>query len=225
MTTRYLVFTTLWFVMLAGILFAAGGDLRWPEAWVFAAEYIVCSGAVVVWLGRHDPALLRERFAAPVHRDQSLWDRIFILTLIPVFVGWLVLMGLDGRRFGWSHVPVALEVVGALALAASMFFTWLVFRANSFAVPQARLQAQRAQSVIDTGPYAYVRHPMYSGGIFFFVGLALLLGSWLGLIAVPLFIVAIGARAVGEERMLRRGLDGYDVYASRVRWRLVPGVW
>jgi protein-S-isoprenylcysteine O-methyltransferase Ste14 len=99
------------------------------------------------------------------------------------------------------------------------------FAANSFAAPQIRLQAERGQRVIDTGPYAFVRHPMYAGGAVYLLGMALLLGSWWGLLGAALLIVTFGLRAVGEEKMLRAGLAGYEDYARRVPYRFLPGVW
>jgi protein-S-isoprenylcysteine O-methyltransferase Ste14 len=100
-----------------------------------------------------------------------------------------------------------------------------VFRANSFAAPIVKLQAERGHSIADTGPYAYVRHPMYAGAIPFLIGMPLLLDSWYGLIGSAVTVVALGFRAVGEERLLTRELDGYPEYAARVRYRLVPSLW
>ena len=106
-----------------------------------------------------------------------------------------------------------------------MLFTMSVFRENSFAAPVVKLQAERAQRVISTGPYAYVRHPMYSGMMLFFAGLPLALDSWWGLAMAPLFLALFAVRIGIEERTLREGLPGYIDYAARVRYRLVPGVW
>jgi protein-S-isoprenylcysteine O-methyltransferase Ste14 len=100
-----------------------------------------------------------------------------------------------------------------------------VFRYNSFAAPQVRIQSDRGQHVVTEGPYRVVRHPMYAAAVFYFVGAPLLLGSWWGLLAVPFYVAGIGGRAVGEERMLRQALPGYDDYARRVRFRLIPGLW
>jgi protein-S-isoprenylcysteine O-methyltransferase Ste14 len=120
---------------------------------------------------------------------------------------------------------LAVEGLGAGLIALCMVLVWRVFRHNSFAAPQVRIQAERGQQVVTSGPYRIVRHPMYAAALLYFLGLPLLLGSWWGLLAVPFFTVAFGARAVGEERMLRQELPGYDDYARRVRFRLVPGLW
>lgn len=114
---------------------------------------------------------------------------------------------------------------GLVLFLASTLFTLWVFRENSFAAPVVKLQAERAQRVISTGPYAYVRHPMYSGMILFFASVPLILGSTWGLGIAPLFLVLLALRIRIEERTLITGLPGYADYAARVRYRLLPGLW
>jgi protein-S-isoprenylcysteine O-methyltransferase Ste14 len=225
MITRMVVQTLLLLAAMGAILFLAGGDWLWPQGWIFLAEIGVSSFAISIWLLRHDPALLASRLSAPVQRDQKAWDRVFMAVVAVVFVCWMVLIGLDARRFRWSDVPEWGQVLGAALIALCMILCWQVFRFNSFAAPQVRMQPERAHRVITEGPYRIVRHPMYVGGMLFFLGMPLLLGSWWGLLAAPVLIVGMSWRVVGEEQMLRRELAGYDDYAKRVRYRLVPGLW
>ncbi len=98
-------------------------------------------------------------------------------------------------------------------------------RENSFAAPVVKIQKERAQTVISTGPYAFVRHPMYFGMLFLFPGMALLLGSWWGVVVAFVLVLLLCARIPLEEKVLRAGLDGYDAYTRRVRYRLLPGLW
>ena len=109
-------------------------------------------------------------------------------------------------------------------LLSTAFIMW-VFRENSFAAPVVKVQAARHHHVISSGPYAFVRHPMYSGIMLFFVGVPLLLGSWWGVAIAPVFAVLFAIRARIEERALVEGLPDYADYAARVRYRLLPGVW
>ncbi|WP_428485514.1 methyltransferase family protein [Rhodopila sp.] len=211
--------------MMGVILFLAAGDWRWPQGWMFLGEFATCSTAMTVWLARHDPALLRLRLSLPVQRDQKPWDRIFMSLAVVAVISWAVVIAFDARRFRWSHVPLWAQMAGGLLIGLSMVAVWQTFRFNSFAVPQVRVQAERGQRVVSEGPYRIVRHPMYAATIPYFAGMPLLLGSWWGLIAVPLFTVGLGVRAVGEERMLRDALAGYDDYTKRVRFRLIPGLW
>src|SRR5262249_14002201 len=123
------------------------------------------------------------------------------------------------------HMPVGLQALGFVLLLVSMAIITRVARENSFAAPVVRVQAERGHRVIDTGPYAWVRHPMYSGAVLYFAAIALLLGSWWGLALSPVFLVLFGIRAGLEERALVDGLPGYADYLARVRYRLVPGLW
>jgi protein-S-isoprenylcysteine O-methyltransferase Ste14 len=133
-------------------------------------------------------------------------------------------MGFD-RRLHASDMPPALQAVGlAMVLASTGFILW-VMRENSFAAPVVKVQAERGHHVVSTGPYAWVRHPMYSGAVLFCIGAALLLGSWWGLLIAPAFAVLFAIRTGIEERALAARLPDYADYATRVRYRLFPGVW
>ncbi len=134
-------------------------------------------------------------------------------------------MALDAVRFRWSELPVWLQVVGGVILLCSFYLFYLTFRENSYLSPAVRIQSERGQMVISTGPYHYVRHPMYSAGLLFFLGTSLLLGSLYGLVAALVLICAIGIRAVLEERTLRQELEGYETYMAQVRYRLIPYLW
>jgi protein-S-isoprenylcysteine O-methyltransferase Ste14 len=143
---------------------------------------------------------------------------------LPLWLGWYVLMALD-RRFSWSSVPAPLQVLGAVLLCLGIWLSWQVLKENSFAAPVVKLQKERGHKVVTTGPYAYVRHPMYASVILFAAGAPLLLGSWVGLLVSPLLLLVLALRAVLEERMLMAELEGYADYAQRVRYRFVPLLW
>ncbi|MBR0709523.1 methyltransferase family protein [Bradyrhizobium liaoningense] len=224
MIARLLLQNTIFVVATGALLFASAGTLHWPSAWVFLVTSALLGPLCGWWLYRLDPALLAERLRPVIQRDQPPADKAFITALIAAMLAWLVVMGLD-RRWHASDMPLALLVLGFVLFLLCMLFTMSVFRENSFAAPVVKLQAERAQRVISTGPYAHVRHPMYSGMILFFAGLPLALGSWWGLAMAPLFLALFVVRIGIEERTLREGLPGYADYAARVRYRLVPGVW
>jgi protein-S-isoprenylcysteine O-methyltransferase Ste14 len=225
MIARMAIQTTIWLAAMAVILYVAAGDWGWPQRWAFLGEVAISSFAVSLWLARHDPALLEARLSAPEQRDQQPWDRIFMAAGALIFVGWLVVSALDARRFQWSLVPLWAQALGAVLIALCMILVWQTFRFNTFAAPQIRIQKDRGQRVITDGPYRIVRHPMYASALLMFVGTPLLLGSWWGLLFVPIGVVGFGIRAVGEERMLHRELPGYDHYARQVKFRMLPGLW
>jgi len=224
MIAKLLLQNTITTVAMGALLFACAGTLHWPSAWVFLATCALLGPLCGWWLYRVDPALLAERLRPVLQKDQPAADKVFMAVFVVAMLAWLVAMGLD-RRAQSSDMPVAFQVLGlALFVLSTLFILW-VFRANSFAAPVVKLQAERAQRVISTGPYAHVRHPMYSGMILFFAGVPLLLGSWWGLVMVPLILVLFAIRIGIEERTLREGLPGYTDYVARVRYRLLPGVW
>jgi protein-S-isoprenylcysteine O-methyltransferase Ste14 len=162
---------------------------------------------------------------SPMSADQKPRDRAVMGAISVAFFGWLVLMALDARRFGWSHTPLWAQALGA-ALILGAFYGWVgVLRANSFTAVTIRLQPERGQTVISTGPYAVVRHPMYAYALLLMIGAPLLLGSLWGLLGLVLFIPLLAARTLGEEIVLMDGLPGYREYAAKVHFRLLSGVW
>ena len=212
-------------VLLALLLFLPAGSLAWPQGWVFLALFVGCSQATGFWLLKADPALLAERMKSPFSADQRPRDRVVIAAIVVFLAAWLVFMPLDARRFAWSHTPLWAQVIGA-ALILGAFRGWVsVLRANSFASAKVRVQQERGQTVISTGPYAIVRHPMYSYVLLLLIGAPLLLGSLWGLLGAVVVMPLLAVRAVGEETVLMDGLLGYREYAAKVRFRLVPGIW
>jgi protein-S-isoprenylcysteine O-methyltransferase Ste14 len=217
--------TAIWIAIMAVLLLVPAGTLRWPQAWVYLLELGLTGVLISAWLYVHDPALLAQRMAAPVQREQAAWDRIFMICMLIFFTAWLIVMGLDAVRFRVSQLPLWLQVVGAAGILVSQYVFWLVFRANSYAAPVVKIQKERGHAIATGGPYAVVRHPMYAGAIPFLVGTPLLLGSWIGLALSPILVIGFAVRAVLEERTLAAQLPAYAEYAARVRYRLVPLIW
>ncbi|MDB6098611.1 MAG: Protein-S-isoprenylcysteine O-methyltransferase Ste14 [Gammaproteobacteria bacterium] len=224
MIAKLILQTLLYIAGMGALLFIAAGTWHWPAAWVFLAAMAVLGLGSGVWLAKTDPALLAERMRPMMQDEQPLADKKFILVFGAAGLIWFAAIGLD-KRFEASDVPTALQALGLAMLVASTGYIMWVMRENSFAAPVVKVQAERGHRVIDTGPYAHVRHPMYSGTVLFFVGMPLLLGSWWGVVLAPLFVVLFAIRAGIEERALLAGLPGYADYAARVRYRLVPGIW
>jgi len=133
-----------------------------------------------------------------------------------------VILALD-KRFGWSHVPLYIVILGAILLIIGYYLVFLVFKVNSFASITVELATD--QKVISTGPYGVVRHPMYLGALIALVGTPLSLGSWWGLIILILYVPGIIWRLLGEEKFLSKNLQGYDEYRQKVRYRLIPLLW
>jgi protein-S-isoprenylcysteine O-methyltransferase Ste14 len=221
---KLLLQNLIWIVAMGALLLVPAGTLHWPAAWVFLATMAILGVSGGLWLAKTDPALLAERMRPVMQRDQPEADKKFMLAFGLTLLIWFVAIGLDARLHAFSFA-VALQALGLAMLLVSAFFIMWVLRENSFAAAVVRLQTERGHHVVCSGPYAVVRHPMYSGGIVFLVGVPLLLGSWWGVATSPVFAVLFAIRCGIEERALVSGLPGYADYTSRVRYRLLPGLW
>jgi protein-S-isoprenylcysteine O-methyltransferase Ste14 len=224
---RHVVFSLLNVAGCALLLIGISGDWRWPEGWIFGAWLLAVSLATTLYLYRHDPELLLERFRMPGKQSgQKPWDTLYVAGITAAFLAWLVLMPLDARRYHWSSAfPLWLKLAGVLLLLVAFVFLHRSFVDNTFLSPLVRVQSERRQRVITTGVYGLVRHPMYLGASCMFAGGPLLLGSISGIFAGLAVVFLLAGRIIGEERMLRRELDGYAEYQTKVRYRLMPWVW
>jgi len=214
-------------VMLAiGLaLFVPAGTLAWRQGWIFFAMMLGFTIAENLWLFRNNPELLKERMNGIGRKDQEKWDKVLLAILGAAFFAWFALIGFDAVRFRWSRVPVVVEIFGGILVLVSFRLLHATFQENAFLSPAVRVQTERAQTVVRTGPYARVRHPMYAGFALQVVGAALLLGSWWGTVGAFALIALVARRAVLEERVLRQRLADYDEYLRTVRYRFVPFVW
>jgi len=217
--------TGVWLAIMAGLLLGGAKNAAWPQGLIYLAIFTLGSVVFGARLLKRDPGLLAARLGALNQKGQPLWDKLFLLVFIGFFLGWLWLMARDAQVWRLSHMPMWLNVAGGLLVLAGFAGVMRVFRENSFAAPVVRVQAEREQRVIDTGPYAHVRHPMYAAMLLYLTGMPLLLGSWLGLVGAAVIMLAMARRAVGEEGVLARELAGYAAYRTRVRYRLIPGIW
>lgn len=211
--------------IFGGLLLGFAGTLHWPRAWAVIALDVVGTSAGL-WVVRRDQGLIRERFKPPVQQGQPLLDRIVTIAFLAEFFAFLAFLPLD--VFRWRLLPPPpswLSALGLAMIAGSFALITLAMRANSFAAIVVRRQEERGQVVVDGGPYRYVRHPMYAGDVPLLVGIALWLGSTAGVIAALVQVATLALRIPIEEGMLRRTLPGYEEYAGRVRWRMVPFVW
>jgi len=213
------------FVAFAIALFLPAGTVAWPAGWAFLILFFGFVIATSLWLLRYIPGLLAERMTGAGRPDQKAWDRVFHLLAGIVFFAWLVLMALDASRFHWSQMPPWLQGSGLILLVSSFALFFLTFRENAYLSPAVRVQSDRGQVVVSSGPCRHVRHPMYAAFILYALGTTLLLGSWYGLLPALVLIVMVAWRSVREERTLREELPGYGEYMAKVRYRLIPYFW
>jgi protein-S-isoprenylcysteine O-methyltransferase Ste14 len=225
-TVFQMICTALYILLFPVLMLGLSGDWLWPEGWIWCVWYTALCFVSIVYLYRKDPALLAERYKKPGTGNQKGWDRYVVMALVITFLGWVVLMPLDAKRYGWSMpFPLWLKVLGGVGLLNCSFFMYRSYTDNSFLSPLVRIQKERKQKVVSTGVYGFVRHPMYLGAISLFLGSPLLLGSRLGwLLGVGMSLLLAG-RIIGEEKMLSKELKGYKAYTQKVRYRLIPGLW
>ena len=221
---RRLVVGSLWTLLaLALCLFLPAGTWAWTRGWLFFAVVVAASAAITLYLRRVNPDVI----AARVNRHEGTkgWDRLLLALFLPAMVSILPVAALDDARFHWSRVPWWACGIGyALLLAGLAGMTWAE-SVNKFFEPTVRIQTDRGHTVIDTGPYALVRHPGYVAAGLLILGLPLSLGSYWALVPAVISCLLLVVRTALEDRTLRGELPGYKEYARRVRYRLVPGVW
>jgi protein-S-isoprenylcysteine O-methyltransferase Ste14 len=221
--SRVIVRMILGLLVILALLFVPAGTLRWPEAWVFLLLYFSSVAGAFLWMKAKAPDLLKERMSRK--KDAKSWDT-GILGLYTFFlIGMIVVAGLDAVRFAWSRVPWALEALGFLGYIPAMALLFRVLTQNPFLSEKVRIQTDRGQFVCTTGPYRYVRHPMYAGIVLFVFCIPLSLGSFYALIPAAGIAFLFVLRTSLEDKTLHRELPGYREYAQRVRFRLIPGIW
>jgi protein-S-isoprenylcysteine O-methyltransferase Ste14 len=209
--------------ILCLVLFGIAGRVDWPAAWLVIVLFAVHIFLSVWLLFRHDPELLEERLTTASNVPR--WDLLIkrgnrILELIL-----LATVALDAGRFGWSVVPVAVRAMGTAALVAAVGVMYRCAAANHFLSGRSRIQSERGHTVVQQGPYRFVRHPLYASRIVLIIGTALTLGSWIALVPAALLAFLVVLRTLLEDRMLTTNLTGYREYAKRVPARLVAGLW
>jgi protein-S-isoprenylcysteine O-methyltransferase Ste14 len=210
--------------LLAVSLFLAAGQLGWIDGWVFLAAFAVLMFAAVAYLWWTNPEVVVARSMYHQEGQNAAQGVIFVLVLV-LFVAMFVVAAMDAARFHWSSVPVWLIVVGYAVFVLGTIGNIWVLSVNKFAEVSVRIQTERSQKVIDTGPYAIVRHPLYTTAVLLLGGIPLALGSYWALVPFAVVVLVLVLRTALEDRMLQHELAGYKEYAGRVRCRLFPGIW
>lgn len=205
------------------LIFLPAGTLAWRPGWIFITVLILAFGASALVLARVNPIIFRAR--SRFQEGTKAWDRALLAAIFPAMAAVLPVAALDAGRFHWLPLPLSAVLLGYAALLAGIAVTAWAQAVNPFFEPGVRIQAERHQRVIDSGPYRFVRHPGYIAAIVMFFGMALALGSILALLPAALASALLALRTSWEDQLLRSELPGYEDFAHRVRWRLIPGIW
>ncbi|HEY4165740.1 MAG TPA: isoprenylcysteine carboxylmethyltransferase family protein [Reyranella sp.] len=210
------------FVVMAAVLFVPPWTLDWWQAWLFLVVYFGGSLALMLDLAKRDPALLERRMKGGPWAEERLEQKVIMTFASLGFVALLLIPAFD-RRFGWSHLPAIVAPAGNALMVFGGWGVWRVFCENSFT--SARIELASDQRVISTGPYALVRHPMYTTALVMMAGIPIALGSLWGLLAFAAMMPALIWRIFDEEAFLVSSLPGYAEYKQKVRYRLIPHLW
>jgi protein-S-isoprenylcysteine O-methyltransferase Ste14 len=209
-------------LVMASLLFITAGTLDYWQAWTFLTVHFSASLAITLYLMEKDPKLLERRMRGGPTAEKEPTQKIIMFLTSLGFIGLLVIPALD-HRFGWSQMPPYAALAGDGLVLLGWIAIYSVFRENSFS--SATIELAPDQTVISTGPYALVRHPMYAGGLIMLLGMPIALGSWWGVLVVIAMIPALIWRLFDEEKFLAKNLRGYAEYQNKVQYRLIQLVW
>jgi protein-S-isoprenylcysteine O-methyltransferase Ste14 len=209
--------------LIGALMFLCAGRLDWVAAWVFLGLSMVVFLTVGLYVVRKNPEVVNERGKGA--EGAKTWDRILTLVYAAFMFGVYIIAGLDAGRFLWSVMPLWVQVLGGIGFVAGMVWMYWAMLSNPFLSQVVRIQSERGHTTVTSGPYRFVRHPMYVGILVSYGSTPLLLGSWYALIPFAVMGALLVVRTALEDKTLHAELPGYVEYAQRVRYRLLPGIW
>jgi protein-S-isoprenylcysteine O-methyltransferase Ste14 len=209
-------------VVMAAVGFITAGTLQYWEAWVFISVFSLCVLVTTIYLALKDPNLLARRMKGGPAAEKEQTQKVIMVFAMLGTICLIVFPAVD-HRFGWSAVSVLVVALGNILVVIGFWIVYIVFRENTYSA--SIIEVVTDQKVIATGPYAVVRHPMYSGSLITVLGVPLALGSWWGLLMFFVVIAGIIWRLLDEEKYLVKHLPRYKDYCRKTRYRLIPSVW
>jgi protein-S-isoprenylcysteine O-methyltransferase Ste14 len=209
-------------LILAVLIFLPAWTVHYWQGWLCLFVFFGCALGITLYLMKYDPMLLKRRMSGGASAEREKSQKIIQTLSAIAFIAMFVVSALD-HRFAWSAVPAYAVIAGDALIVAGFAIVFWVFKANSFTSGIIEVAAE--QTVVSTGPYGLVRHPMYLGALILLIGIPIALGSWWGMISLAPMIVALVWRLLDEEAFLGKNLPGYMQYKETVRYRLAPFVW
>jgi len=222
LTRRMIVGLAKFQLFLALVIFLPAWSLRFWQGWLYWLIFGLLCLVLGLYFARHDPALVARRMEAGPKAEKEPRQKLILTCASVTLIALYVVSGLD-HRFRWSSVSSWLVLIADLLVILAAYGFYVTFRENSYAA--STVTVETGQPVISSGPYAAVRHPMYTAAVILYVATPLALGSWWGLVPAAVLVAVIVWRLMDEEAYLARHLSGYADYQRHVRARLVPGFW
>jgi protein-S-isoprenylcysteine O-methyltransferase Ste14 len=211
---------TAFLALMGAVMFLIAGTVRVPSIWLYLAIRVLFTAASVLAMSED---VARERLKpGPGAKPEPIYNAGAAIA----WIAHIVIVSLDRGRYGWSTAfPVWLQMLGVVGMLCAMGMVIWALRHNEYMSARIRIQGERGQRVVDTGPYAYIRHPNYAGAFLLGLSSGLVFASWPSILPMLLYVGLLVYRTLNEEKILFAELEGYSDYAARVRYRFVPGVW
>jgi protein-S-isoprenylcysteine O-methyltransferase Ste14 len=210
--------------VFALLFFLSAGTLQWPEAWVLLLLWTFYFSFMFIYGKKKSPGVIQERVES-INNFQKKWDSFLIRIYIVFLLGMLIVSGFDVGRYHWSEVPLVVKVVIFFPVLVAYFIPIWAIMSNPFTSAVVRIQEERGHEVVSTGPYAFIRHPMYLNTVLFGLTAPIFLGSWWAVIPGAFIALIFIIRTALEDRTLQVELPGYKKYTQKVKYRLFPGIW
>jgi protein-S-isoprenylcysteine O-methyltransferase Ste14 len=226
LTARTIIGFLVYSLMTPALLFLAAGTVDWPMAWVYSVIIVTVAVANRVLLLLKQPDLAAERGKFTQAEGAKEWDRVLVpvvALILPMIE--LIVCGLDRRWNEPGRVSLAVQLAATVVMVAGYALGLWALLANRFFSTVVRIQTDRGHTVVSDGPYRYIRHPGYAGGLVYYLATPLVLGTPLGFVPAVILGSLLALRTGLEDRTLRAELPGYEAYAARVRYRLIPLIW
>jgi protein-S-isoprenylcysteine O-methyltransferase Ste14 len=209
----------LGFLFISLLIFLPAGTIRFFNGWLFIAGLFLPMIFALIYLTLKDPELLEKRVNL---KEKEQEQKKYVKLSVFLYVIGYIIPGLD-YRFGWSEVPVWLVFVSLVVMLAGYAMFMIVMLQNRYA--SRVIEIQKEQKLIDTGLYSVVRHPMYLAATILYLSSSLVLGSYYALIPMAILPLLLGYRIINEEKVLLKGLPGYEKYKEKTKYRMIPFIW
>ena len=217
-----LIFKSIFFLaLIIAVTFIGAGRIDYWQGWIYNGLNIIFLLLSYFLLPRE---LIEERLKPK--EGMKKWDKIYYIVSIPVYFAILIISILDGGRFDWEpRIPILVVIIGVVVYTIGQIIILWAKKVNKFFSIVVRIQKDRGQTVCKDGPYRFVRHPGYLGGLLYIIVTPIVLSSFWGLIPAVIAVVLLFIRTYLEDKTLQRELEGYTDYTNETRYRLLPGIW
>ena len=217
-----LIFKSIFFfALIIAVTFIGAGRIDYWQGWIY-------NGLNIIFLLLSYFLLPRELIEERLKPKEGIkkWDKIYSIVSIPVYFAILIISILDGGRFDWEpRIPILVVIIGVVVYTIGQIIILWAKKVNKFFSTVVRIQKDRGQTVCKDGPYRFVRHPGYLGGLLYIIVTPIVLSSFWGLIPAVIAVVLLFIRTYLEDKTLQRELEGYTDYTNEARYRLLPGIW